>query len=232
MNSNPLLLVTVLIAALFALIISLKAFLNSRKSLNQSREKMIETIAKREVTNYLLLNYNQRIRDIVHEEIVRELRKKEEPKMEMTKPTASADVPPKVVEKPVETADSHMTEQRNVGTVLTRKIEMEKNPNEISLPEPVTFYTGICKDNTFRHVTSFPDNKTIYTINVANINANEGILDVEASAFEKIAQTPDYLQNACIYSGNGSRLIIIKTGRVVKLEGTWIVKEPIQAEFN
>ena len=224
--------IIVLIAALFALIVSLIALINSRKSLNQSREELIGAIAKREVKNYLLLNYNQKIRDIVHEGIAFELHKKDGPKIEMTKPIESVNIPPKAVEKPVETAMIHKAEEHNVEFVSTRKNEPEKNPIEISLPEPLSFFTGICKDDTFKHVTSIPDNKTIFTINVANINANEGILDVEASAFEKIAQTPDYLQNACVYSGNGSRLVIIKTGRVVKQDGTWIVKEPIQAELK
>ena len=63
-------------------------------------------------------------------------------------------------------------------------------------------------------------------------DAVTGILNVDQSAYDKIAQTPDYLQNACVYSGNGTQLKVTKTGTVQKENGTWVVKEPIVAEFN
>lgn len=219
MDSNNLFLIVVLIAVALALVVSVIALLKALKALEKSRGERIESIAKRTVENYMLLNYNQKIRNMVHEELVREQQKKEGPKSEVVKPAEAVVNAPKEEEKPVE-------------VVPAQEPETEKAPVEISLPEPVTLYTGICKDGAFKHVTTVPDSKTIYTIYADSKEAVTGILNVDQSAYDKIAQTPDYLQNACVYSGNGTQLKVTKTGTVQKENGTWVVKEPIVAEFN
>ena len=219
MDSNNLFLIVVLIAVAIALVVSVIALLKALKALEKSRGERIESIAKRTVENYMLLNYNQKIRNMVHEELVREQQKKEGPKSEVVKPAEAVVNAPKEEEKPVE-------------VVPAQEPETEKAPVEISLPEPVTLYTGICKDGAFKHVTTVPDSKTIYTIYADSKEAVTGILNVDQSAYDKIAQTPDYLQNACVYSGNGTQLKVTKTGTVQKENGTWVVKEPIVAEFN
>lgn len=219
MDSNTLVLVIVLIAVILALVVALVALLTANKALKKTNRGRIEEIAKNEIGNYMMLNYNQRIKGFVHDEVVRLLQTKEEPKVEAVKPVQPAAQAASVEEKPVETAPVQETEP-------------EKKPVEISLPEPVTFYTGICKDGAFKHVTTVPDNKTVFTIYAESKDAVEGILNVDQSAYEKIAQTPDYLQNACVYSGNGTQLKVTKTGVVIKESGAWVVKEPIVAEFN
>ena len=219
MDSNTLVLVIILVAVILALVVSVIALLNSQKALKKSRGERIESIAKRELENYMLLNYNQKIRNMVHDELVREQQKREETKQEVIKSAETVVNAPKEEEKPSE-------------VIPTQEQEAGKAPVEISLPEPVTFYTGICKDGAFKHVTTVPYNKTIFTIYADGKDAVTGILNVDQSAYDKIAQTPDYLQNACVYSGNGTQLKVTKTGTVQKENGTWIVKEPIVAEFN
>lgn len=219
MDSNILVLVIVLVAVILALVMAVIALLNSQKALKKCREGRIESISRREVENYMLLNYNQKIRNLVHDELVRQQMMKDAPNVVQPKPVEKVDAAPKVEETKQETAPA-------------QEEEPAKGPVEQTLPEPVTFYTGICKDGAFKHVTTVPDNKTIFTILAGSQDAVEGILSVDASAYDKIAQTPDYLQNACVYSGNGTQLKVTKMGSVVKENGTWIVKEPIVAEFN
>lgn len=219
MESNNLVLIIVLFAVALALVASVVALLKSLKALEKSRGERIEGIAKRTVENYMTLNYNQRIRNMVHDELVREQQKRVDQKPETPKSTEPVVSAPNAEEKPEEAAPA-------------KESEIAKTAVEISLPEPVTFYTGICKDGAFKHVTTIPDNKTIFTIYADSKDALEGVLNVDQSAYDKIAQTPDYLQNACVYSGNGTQLKVTKTGTVQKENGTWVVREPIVAEFN
>lgn len=219
MDSNTLVLVIVLIAVILALVVSVIALLNAQKALKKSNRSRIEEITREAVDRYMQFNFNQKIRNSVHDELVRQQMMKDSPKVEETKPTEKVEAAPKVETKPEEVAP--VVEQ-----------ETESKPVEIPLPEPVTFYTGICKDGAFKHVTTVPDNKTIFTIFADSKDAVEGILNVDASAYDKIAQTPDYLQNACVYSGAGTQLKVTKTGIVVKDNGAWVIKEPIVAEFN
>lgn len=219
MDSNTLVLVIVLIAVIVALVVALMALLTANKALKKTNRGRIEEIAKNEIGNYMMLNYNQRIKGYVQEEVSRQLQTREHPKVEAAKSAQPVAQAASVEEKPVE-------------TVPAQETEPEKKPVEISLPEPVTLYTGICKDGAFKHVTTVPDNKTIFTIYADSKDAVDGILNVDQSAYDKIAQTPDYLQNACVYSGNGTQLKVTKTGTVQKENGTWVVKEPIVAEFN
>ena len=219
MDSNTLVLVIVLIAIILALVVSVIALLNAQKALKKSNRSRIEEITREAVDRYMQFNFNQKIRNSIHDELVRQQMMKDAPKAEEPKPTEKVEVAPKVEAKPEE-----------ITPVVDQ--EPETKPVEISLPEPVTFYTGICKDGAFKHVTTVPDNKTIFTIFADSKDAVEGMLNVDASAYDKIAQTPDYLQNACVYSGNGTQLKVTKTGIVVKDNGAWVIKEPIVAEFN
>lgn len=219
MDSNTLVLIIVLFAVILALVVSVIALLNAQKALKKSHRSRIEEITREAVDRYMQFNFNQIIRNSVHDELVRQQMMKDAPKAEEPKPTEKFEVDPKVETKPEE-----------VAPVVDQ--EPETKPVEIPLPEPVTFYTGICKDGAFKHVTTVPDNKTIFTIFADSKDAVEGILNVDASAYDKIAQTPDYLQNACVYSGAGTQLKVTKTGIVVKDNGAWVIKEPIVAEFN
>ena len=218
-DSNIIVLIIVLVAVALALVVSLVALLKAQKALKMSQDERIERIAKRTVENYMLLNYNQKIRNMLHEELVREQQKKDESKPEVVQPEQTVMDAPNENDKPV-------------GVVTADEPESEIAPVVISRSEPVTLYTGICKDGAFKHVTAVPDNKTIFTIYADSKDAIDGILNVDQSAYDKIAQTPDYLQNACVYSGNGTQLKVTKTGTVQKENGTWVVKEPIVAEFN
>lgn len=96
---------------------------------------------------------------------------------------------------------------------------------------PQSLFAGMCRDGVFKHITSTPDDKTIFTISLSRNDSIQGILDVDKNAYNKIALTPDYLQYACVYSGNGSQFKVIKSGVVIKESGVWTVKEPIMAEF-
>lgn len=219
MDSNTLVLVIVLIAVALSLVLSLIALISSKRASERSQDYNIGHIAKEEIRRYMGFEGEQKIKNILREELSRQQQKNDEPKAEVVKPTEPVAPAAVVEEKPVETAPAQETEP-------------EKKPVEISLPEPVTFYTGICKDGAFKHVTTVPDNKTVFTIYADSKDAVEGILNVDQSAYDKIAQTPDYLQNACVYSGNGTQLKVTKTGIVVKESGAWVIKEPIVAEFN
>ena len=219
MDSNNLVLIIILIAVVLALVLSLIALISAKKASERSQDYNIGHIAREEIRRYMGFEGDQRIKSVVRDELSREQQKKDGPKPEVVKRAETVVNAPKEEEKPTE-------------VVPAQEPETEKAPVEISLPEPVTLYTGICKDGAFKHVTTVPDSKTIYTIYADNKDAVTGILNVDQSAYDKIAQTPDYLQNACVYSGNGTQLKITKTGTVQKENGTWVVKEPIVAEFN
>lgn len=219
MDSNNLVIVIALIAVVLAFIVSIIALINAQKALNKSRSERIKDIAQQAVDRYLQYNLNTKIRNTVHDELDRQQMMKDAQNVIQPKPVEKVEAAPKVEARPEEVAP--VVEQ-----------ETESKPVEIPLPEPVTFYTGICKDGAFKHVTTVPDNKTIFTIFADSKDAVEGILNVDASAYDKIAQTPDYLQNACVYSGAGTQLKVTKTGIVVKDNGAWVIKEPIVAEFN
>ena len=219
MNSNTLLLVIILIAALLSLVTSIIAFLNSQKALQKSKHERIKAIGKEGAEAYVHLHLNQMVANAVHEEMLRK----------QFKSTESCDES----KKPFEPVSSDPVNNVSpVTAVPEQETDSEKKDIEIPLPDPVTFYTGICKEGAFKHVTSVPDNKTVFTIYAESKDAVEGILNVDLSAYDKIALTPDYLQNACVYSGNGTQLKVIKAGTVVKENGTWVVKEPIVAELN
>ena len=213
------LLVIALIAVALALVVSVIALLKSQKALKKSRKGRIESIAKKEIESYMQLNFNQKIKNCVHEELVRQQHKQDGSKEEKVK---SAE----------QTATESTTDRNQVETSSDQGAETTKASVEISLPEPVTLYTGICKGGAFKHVTTAPDDKTVYTIYADSKDAVHGILNVDTNAYDKITQTPDYLQNACVYSGNGTQLKVTKTGTVIKESGVWVVKEPIEAEFN
>ena len=219
MNSNSLLLVIILIAALLSLVASVLAFLNSQKALKKCQSDRIKAKAKEAVDSYMYLYFDKKVANAVHEEILRIQYKASEPPVGTPKTSEPVSSDPQI-EAPTEPA------------VLEQETDSVKTNVEIPLPEPITFYTGICKDGAFKHVTSVPDNKTVFTIFAESKEALEGILNVDLSAYDKIALTPDYLQNACVYSGNGTQLKVTKTGTVVKENGVWIVKEPIVAELN
>lgn len=219
MESDTLEFIVILFILALALLFSIIALLKSQKALKKSRGKRIETIAKREIENFMLLNYNQMIRNSVYEEFIRQQKKQGSNKEETSKHIEAIGNFSEDKEKPKD-------------VTYAQGSYFEEKPVYDSLHDPVVLYTGVCKDGAFKHVTKVPDSKTVYTIYASSQDAVQGTLNVDESAFDKIAQTPEYLQNACRYSGNGAQLQVIKTGIVVKENGAWIVKDPILAEFK
>ena len=219
METSDLALLIALVAAAVALILALFAFLAAKKAQRCCDKHEIKGLMLDEIRSYMSFEGEQKILRVLRNEMARE-----ELKAEVFKAATSALNEP---ENPVGEAVETPSETSQVQETTTEDV-----PIENALPEPVVLYTGICKDGAFKHVTTVPDNKTVFIICAESKDAVEGILKVDESAYDKIAQTPDYLQNACVYSGNGTQLKVTKTGTVIKENGTWVVKEPIVAEFN
>lgn len=217
MSSTTIFLLVALLLALVALAAAVLAFLKATKALEKASHDRIERIARKTFEQQFEVSYKQRIKNLVHDEFV-----KQEVKVEpISKDGAQPQAPSSDVKNG---ADAPVQEKP--------EIEKEDGPVEIPLPEPVTIYTGSYRTGTFRHTTLTPDEKTIFTITAESKDAAEGILNIDVNAYDKIAQTPDYLEKACTYSGAGTQLRVIQTGTVYKDNGSWVVKDPIIAEFN
>lgn len=219
MASTTLTLIIVLIAVILTLVVALIALFKAKKALEKSEGYRIERISKDVIRKYMGFEGGQQIRSIVHEELTKQqgkpvaqvpITQKPEPVAPASKSETAEPVKP-VEEQPQETQDGHV---------------------EIVLPKPVTLFTGSYSTGAFRHITPVPDEKTVFTIYTDRADVEEGILNIDESAYAKVAQTPDYLRNACSYSGTGTQLRVVQTGKVIKENGAWVVKEPIIAEFN
>ena len=219
MDSTTLTLIIVLVAVILTLVVALIALLKAKKALEKSERYRIENISKDVIRRYIGFEGGQQIRSIVHEELTKQ----------QGKPVAQTPIAQKP--EPVAPAAEPETAEP-VKPVEEQPQEGQDGPVEIVLPKPVTLFTGSYSTGAFRHITPVPDEKTVFTIYTDSADAVEGVLNIDENAYEKVAQTPDYLRNACSYSGAGTRLRVIQTGKVVKENGAWVVKEPIIAEFN
>ena len=219
MDSTTLTLIIALVAVILTLVLALIALLRSKNALERTDRSRIESIANETISRYMGFEGGQKIRNIVYEEL----------KKQQAKPITQTPVVPeaKPIAKPAEAE-----KVESVKPTEDRPVKPQSGPVEISRPDPVTLFTGSYSTGAFRHITSIPDDKTVFTIYTESADAYEGVLNIDESAYEKVAQTPDYLRNACSYSGAGTRLRVIQTGKVVKENGTWVVKEPIIADFN
>lgn len=210
MNSTTIFLLVALILALIALAVAVLAFLKAQKALEKTKRDRIDRLARKTFDQQFDMFYGQKIKNLVHDEFVKQQAK------------------PASVAKDVASVPSS---QGNDSSPTATEAP-EKRPVEIPLPEPVTIYTGSYRTGSFRHTTLTPDEKTIFTITAESKDAVEGVLNIDINAFDKIILTPDYLEGACTYSGSGSQLRVIQPGTVSKENGSWVVKEPIIAEFK
>ena len=214
MNSTTVFLLVALVLALGSLAVALLAFLKAQKALEKTHHDRIDKLARKTFEQQFELVYRQKIKNIVHDELIKI----------QAKPVVEA--------KEVAGIPSSTNNGNNPVSTETTETKKDDGPVEISLPEPVTIYTGSYRTGSFRHTTLTPDEKTIFTITTESKEAVEGVLNIDVNAYDKLAQTPDYLEKACSYSGAGTQLRVIQTGTVYKDNGTWVVKDPIIAEFN
>ena len=214
MNSTTIFLLAALILALIALAIAVFAFLKANKALEKSSRDRIDRLARKTFDQQFDTFYGQKIKNLVHDEFVKQQAK-----------TVS-------VAKDVASVPSSEGDDNDSAETKVDEKAKEEGPVEIQLPEPVTIYTGSYRTGSFRHTTLTPDEKTIFTITAESKDAVEGVLNIDVNAYDKIAQTPDYLEGGCTYSGSGTQLHVIQTGTVYKDNGSWVVKDPIIAEFK
>ena len=214
MNSTTIFLLAALILALLALAVAVLAFLKARTALEKTSRDRIDRLARKTFDQQFDMFYGQKIKNLVHDEFVKQLAK-----------------PASVAKDVVSVPSSQGNDNSPAATEASEKTK-EEGPVEIPLPEPVTIYTGSYRTGSFRHTTLTPDEKTIFTITAESKDAVEGVLNIDVNAFDKITLTPDFLEGACRYSGTGTQLHVIQTGTVYKENGSWVVKEPIIAEFK
>ncbi len=214
MNSTTIFLLAALILAIIALAAAVLAFLKANKALEKSSRDRIDRLARKTFDQQFDTFYGQKIKNLVHDEFVKQQAK--------AGPVA----------KDVASAPSSEGDDNNSAETKVDEKAKDEGPVEIQLPEPVTIYTGSYRTGSFRHTTHTPDEKTIFTIMAESKDAVEGVLNIDVNAYDKIAQTPDYLEGACTYSGSGTQLHVIQTGTVYKDNGSWVVKDPIIAEFK
>lgn len=226
-DSTSMTLIIVLIAAvLVALVFAIIALINANKALARSERQNLENIFRDVIRMYMGFEGAHRIKTIVNEELAKQQGKTvAQPSISQTQTSATPSTP---VTTPAKTESTEPAKP----AVEEKPEEIQRVPEEISLPKPVTLFTGSYSTGSFRHITPVPDEKTVFTIYTDNADAKEGVLNIDESAYAKVAQTPDYLKNACSYSGTGTQLRVIQTGKVVKENGTWKVIEPIIAELN
>lgn len=226
MDSTTATRIIVFVALLFAVVIAIIALIKANKALQKSKRQHMENISREVLRTYMGFEGGHRIRSIVCEELAKQQGKAvAQPPISQTQTSATPSTP---VTPPAKTESTEPPKP----AVEEKAEEIQRVPEEISLPKPVTLFTGSYSTGSFRHITSVPDEKTVFTIYTDNADAMEGVLNIDESAYAKVAQTPDYLKNACSYSGTGTQLRVIQTGKVVKENGTWKVTEPIIAELN
>lgn len=219
MDSTTMTLIIVLVAFVLMLVVALIALFTANKALKKSNRQNMENISREVLRMYMRVEGGHQIRNIVCEELT-----KQQGKLVAQPPVSQQSTPV------VSSTEPETTEP--VKPVEEQPKEPQDGPIEIVLPKPVTLFTGSYSTGTFRHITPVPDEKTVFTIYTDNADAVEGVLNIDESAYAKVAQTPDYLKNACSWSGTGTQLRVIQTGKVVKENGAWVVKEPIIAELN
>lgn len=220
MEEEKIILLITFCASILALILAFAAFRRAKRASEETDRKRIADIANKAVDRQFDFFFNQKVRKMIREEIIVEqdrlarIAKQNQPKVPAEKKSES---------KPVK-----------VNTPVPKPVEVvqEVKQEEKEFKTPITLYTGSYITGKFRVVTTIPDDKTIFTINADSEDAVEGVLDIDINAYNKVAQTPDFIEIACNLSGSGTQLKVIKKGIVIKENGEWVVKEPIIAELN
>lgn len=110
--------------------------------------------------------------------------------------------------------------------------EIREDKSNKALSKPMKLYASTCSKGKFRTVSDSPNDKVIYIIYVDDANADRGIISIDAQAYDKVAQTLDYLNEACQVSGNGSKVKEVSPGTVAKENGQWFIKKQIVVELS
>lgn len=217
-------LIVIALAALFVvfivvLVISMVALSKANKALELSEQSRLEKLIEDSVPRYLGFKGRKLLKEAVREELNNErhdsfVSKNESVTVHKQNPSAQGVLENTQIVEPIKETQS--------GPVS----------EGISLPTPIMLYTGSYSTGSFRHITTDPDDKTIFTICAKDKDAEEGVLNIDPNAYGKVLQTPDYLKNACSCSGNGSIIHIVQMGRVIKSKGVWTVADPVIVEFN
>lgn len=210
--------------SLIALAVAIFALLIALKAKEKSRQDRIEYYAKQEARAYFETSLNRKVHDCVDNEMYRrehKMSKEQVADAKVDQPvTLSAN---QVIEKP-ESIEVLKSEDKKDGTE-------DESVAEISLPAPISIYVGSYKTGSFKYSSASPDGKTIYCITAGDKDAVEGIINIDPSAYDKVAETPDYLEGACIVSGNGTQVKVCKPGTVIKDNGQWVIKDSIEVEL-
>lgn len=210
------------VAIIVALVISLRALNKAKKALKINARPHLESIVEEYIPRYLGYRGKRHVKDVVQEVLAEGHIAQKVPEQKM-EPYSSP-----VYQK----LEMHEPTEQQPAPAQIQEPQPEPVAEGISLPAPITLYTGSYSTGAFRHITASPDDKTIFTIYANDKDAEEGVLNIDASAYDKVTETPDYLKNACSISGAGTQLRVLQTGKVVKENGSWVVKEPVIAEFN
>ncbi|HBN01078.1 MAG TPA: hypothetical protein DD383_00340 [Rikenellaceae bacterium] len=111
--------------------------------------------------------------------------------------------------------------------------EIRRGKSNETLSKPMKLYASTCSKGAFRTVSDCPNDKAIYIIYVDDVNADQGIVSIDTQAYDKVAQTQEYLKDACEVSGSGSKVKEVSSGTVAKEKnGQWVIKKRIVVELS
>ena len=206
-----------LVVAVYALIVALNA-----KSRSDAR--ILEHYLKKMLDDY----YEPRLKRHLKEELESELYRRDHPLPKSSGPAPIVEPAPMLPPKPTVTEDKK-DDQSSIEP-KTENLPSDE-PNEISLPEPVSIYVGSYKTGSFKYSSPGPDDKTIYCITTSSKDSIEGVINLDPNAYRKVGETPDYLEGACIVSGDGLQVKVTKPGSVIKKDGKWEVSDQIEVEL-
>ena len=209
--------VVAIIISVLSLILAIIAVIMARNSSNKSSHNRIEDISQRVFDQRFYFSIDHKLRGIVREELSKNQMVKDHQERR--------DFANSIIKEEKEVPESQKAE-------TVSEVTVSEKPTKEVVASPIVIYTGSYATGSFRHISTTPDDKTVFTIRVDSKDASEGTLDIDINAYNKVAQTPDYLVRACSWSGSGSKVIVKKTGIVVKENGSGVVKDPIIVEFN
>lgn len=213
-----------LFISLVALAVAIIALLVAQKAKDKTNSVRIRHYDKEEFESYFDEYVEQKVRRCIG---------RERERLERNEISSQA-TPDKTEQLIASDLCSAVIEQTTPDNIKENEAESDgsrNNQEEISLPAPIAIYVGSYKTGSFKYNSPTPDGKTIYCITAGDKEAEEGVINIEQSAYDKVAETPDYLEGACIISGNGTQIQVCKPGTVSKENGQWIVKEQIEVEL-
>ena len=217
MELNSMLPIIAIVISVLSFILAIIAVIMARNASNKSSHNRIEDISQSVFDQKFYFSIDRKLRGVVREELSNN---------QMVKDN----------QERLDFANSVIKEEKGIPesqkTETVSEVTVSEKPAKEVVASPIVIYTGSYATGSFRHISTAPDDKNVFTIRVDSKDASEGTLDIDINAYNKVAQTPDYLERACSWSGSGSMVIVKKTGVVVKENGAWVVKDPIIAEFN